>query len=75
MRQMSYSGTVSMAVWSFKRKQNPFSVITKYKAILCACSSQTLQGMYYDASYSSVASWTTLWLLLTLALVMGRSMR
>ena len=32
MRRTGYSGRVIMAVWSFKRKRNPFGVITKYKA-------------------------------------------
>jgi hypothetical protein len=60
-----------MAVWSFKRKRNPFGVITKYKARLCAHGGQTVQGVHYDASYSPVVSWTTIRLLLTLTLVMG----
>jgi hypothetical protein len=29
MRQTGYSGKVIMAVWSFKRKRNPFGIITK----------------------------------------------
>jgi hypothetical protein len=59
-----------MAVWSFKRKRNPFGVITKYKARLCAHGGQTVQGVHYDASYNPVVSWTTIRLLLTLTLVM-----
>jgi hypothetical protein len=60
-----------MAVWSFKRKRNPFGVITKYKARLCAHGGQTVQGIHYDSSYSPVVSWTTIRLLLTLTLVLG----
>jgi hypothetical protein len=71
MRQTGYSGKVIMAVWSFKRKRNPFGVITKYKARLCAHGGQTVQGVHYDASYSPVVSWTTIRHLLTLTLVMG----
>jgi hypothetical protein len=71
MRQTGYSGKVIMAVWSFKRKRNPFGVITRYKARLCAHGGQTVQGVHYDASYSPVVSWTTIRLLLTLTLVMG----
>jgi hypothetical protein len=71
MRQTGYSGKVIMAVWSFKRKRNPFGIITKYKARLCAHGGQTVQGVHYDASYSPVVSWTTIRLLLTLTLVMG----
>jgi hypothetical protein len=71
MRQTGYTERVIMAVWSFKRKRNPFGVITKYKARLCAHGVQTVQGVHYDASYSPVLSWTTIRLLLTLTLVMG----
>jgi hypothetical protein len=70
MQQTGYTGRVIMAVWSFKRKQNPLVVITKYKARLCAHGGQTVQGVHYDASYSPVVSWTTIRLLLTLTLVM-----
>jgi hypothetical protein len=60
-----------MAVWSFKRKRNPFGVITKYKARLCVHGGQTVRGVHYEASYSPVVSWTTICLLLTLTLVLG----
>jgi hypothetical protein len=71
MRRSGYCGRVIMAVWSFKRKRNPFGVITKYKARLCAHGGQTVQGIHYDSSYSPVVSWTTIRLLLTLTLVLG----
>jgi hypothetical protein len=71
MRQTGYSGRVIMAVWSFKRKRNPFGVITKYKARLCVHGGQTVRGVHYEASYSPVVSWTTICLLLTLTLVLG----
>jgi hypothetical protein len=71
IHQMGYTGRVIMAAWSFKRKRNPFGVITKYKARLCAHGGQTMKGVHYDASYSPVVSWTTICLLLTLTLVMG----
>jgi hypothetical protein len=46
MRKMGYTGRVIMAVWSFKRKQNPFGVVTKYKARLCAHGGQTRKGVH-----------------------------
>jgi hypothetical protein len=75
MRKTGYTGCVIMAVWSFKGKQNPFGVITKYKARLCLHGNQTTKGVHYDASYSPVVSWTTIRLLLTLTLIMGWSTR
>jgi hypothetical protein len=69
MWKTGYKGRVIMAVWSFKRKRYPFGEITKYKARLCAHGGQTQQGVHYEDSYSIVVSWTTVRLLLTLALV------
>jgi hypothetical protein len=60
-----------MAVWSFKQKRTPFDIITKYKAHLCAHGGQTQQGVHYEGLYSPVVSWTTVRLLLTLALIHG----
>jgi hypothetical protein len=75
MRRSGYLGRVIMAVWSFKRKRNPFGMITKlYKSRLCTHGGQTVQGtIHYDASYwySPVVSWTTIRLHLTLTLVLG----
>jgi hypothetical protein len=72
MRKTGYQGRVIMAVWSFKRKRNPFGIITKYnKARLCAHSGQTQKGIHYDDSSSPVVLWTTVRLLLTLALIHG----
>ncbi len=69
MKRTGYKGRVIMAVWSFKRKRKPFSEITKYKARLCAHGGQMQKGVHYEDSYSPVVSWTTVRLLLTLALV------
>jgi hypothetical protein len=73
MHQMGYSGKVIMAFWCFKRKQNTFGIITKYKARLCAHGQRNVQGVHSDASYSpaSCLPWTSIYLLLTLTLVMG----
>jgi hypothetical protein len=67
MRDTGYKGRVIMAIWSFKRKRNPFGVITKYKARLCAHGGQTEKGIHYEESYSPVVSWPTVRLMLTLA--------
>ena len=37
MRERSYHHKPIAAIWSFKRKRNPFGQITKYKARLCCC--------------------------------------
>jgi len=69
--RLGNTGRVIMAVWSFKRKRNPFGVVTKYKARLCAHGGQTQQGIHYEESYSPVVSWTTVRLLLTLSQIHG----
>jgi hypothetical protein len=45
LRKIGYKDHVIMAVWSFKRKRNPFGVITKYKARLCVHGGQTQKGV------------------------------
>jgi len=60
-----------MAIWSFKRKRNPFGEITKYKARLCCHGGQTIKGVHYDESFSPVVAWSTVRLMLTLSEVYG----
>jgi Reverse transcriptase (RNA-dependent DNA polymerase) len=60
-----------VAIWSFKRKQNPFGEITKYKARLCCHGGQTLKGFHYEETFSPVVAWATVCVLLTLSEVFG----
>jgi hypothetical protein len=71
MKRTGYNGRVIMAVWTFKRKQNPFGEITKYKARLCAHGGQTQKDVHYTETYAPVVNWSTIRLLLTLANVYG----
>jgi hypothetical protein len=42
---MRYTGRVIMAVWSFKRKCNPFGTVTEYEARFYMHGGQTVEGM------------------------------
>jgi hypothetical protein len=54
--RLGYQGHGIMAVWLFKRKRNPFGVITKYRVHLCAHDGQTQKGVHYNESYSPIVS-------------------
>ncbi|MDA3833359.1 MAG: reverse transcriptase domain-containing protein [Spirochaetales bacterium] len=71
MTARGYKHKPIMAIWSFKRKRNPFGEITKYKARLCCHGGQTIQGVHYQDSYSPVVAWSTVRLMLTLSEVYG----
>lgn len=71
MRQRGYQHKPIMAIWSFKRKRNPFGEITKYKARLCCHGGQTIKGVHYEETFSPVVAWSTVRLMLTLSEVYG----
>ena len=58
-------------VWSFKRKRNPIGEIVKYKARLCAGGHKQIHGVDFWSTYSPVVSWTSVRLMLILALLQG----
>ena len=60
-----------LAVWSMKRKRDPAGDIIKWKARLCAHGGMQIHGVNYWDTYSPVVSWSTVRLVLILALVLG----
>ena len=56
-------------VWSMKRKRNPIGIITKWKARLCAGGHKSIEFVDYWSTYSPVVSWSTVRLLIVLALI------
>ena len=54
-------------IWSFKRKRKPDRTITKYKARLCCHGIQQEWGVNYWDTYSSVVSWFSVRISMTLA--------
>ena len=62
-------------VWSMKRKRDPAGDIIKWKARLCAHGGMQVQGDTYWDTYSPVVSWSTVRLVMILALVLGWEMR
>src|SRR6056300_496482 len=69
MFEKGYKHRPIMAVWSFKRKRDPFGNITKYKARLCCHGGQTIKGIHYDETFSPVVSWSTVRLMLVLSII------
>jgi len=67
MRAKGYKHKPIMAIWSFKRKRNPFGEITKYKARLCCHGGQTIKGVHYEETFSPVVAWSTVRLMFTLS--------
>ena len=67
MRKRGYEHRPIMAIWSFKRKRNPFGQITKYKARLCCHGGQTIKGVHYEDTFSPVVAWSTVRFMLTLS--------
>jgi len=64
-----------MMVWSMKRKRDPAGEIIKWKARLCVHGGQSIKGIHYWDTYSPVVSWSTVRLVLILALIHGWAMR
>ena len=58
-------------VWSMKRKRNPIGEITKWKARLCAGGHRSREFIDYWDTYSPVVSWSTVRLMIVLALIMN----
>ena len=56
-------------VWSMKRKRNPIGEITKWKARLCAGGHKSIEFIDYWTTYSPVVSWSTVRLLIIMALI------
>jgi hypothetical protein len=67
MIKRGYTHRPIMAIWSFKRKRNPFGQITKYKARLCCHGGQTIKGVHYEETFSPVVAWSTVRFMLTLS--------
>ena len=62
-------------VWSMKRKRDPLGNITKWKARLCAGGHRSVEFVDYWSTYSPVVSWSTVRILITMALVNDWKMR
>ena len=62
-------------VWSMKRKRDPVGDIIKWKARLCAGGHRQIHGVNYWETYSPVVSWSTVRMILILALVLRWHMR
>ena len=62
-------------VCSMKRKRNPLGEITEWMARLCAGGHKSIENVNYWATYSPVVSWSTVRLILVLALINNWTMR
>jgi hypothetical protein len=58
-------------VWSMKRKRNPIGIIIKWKAHLCAGRHKSVKFIDFWSTYSPVVLWSTVCILIVLALING----
>ena len=71
MKERGYKHHPIMAIWSFKRKRSPAGEILKYKARLCCHGGQTIKGVHYQESFSPVVAWSTVRMMMTMAIIQG----
>ena len=62
-------------VWSMNQKRDPVGEVIKWKARLCAHGGMSVHGETYWDTYSPVVSWSSVRLMLILALILGWEMR
>ena len=62
-------------VWTIRRKRDPAGGILKWKARLCAGGHHQEYGDTYWSTFAHVLSWTTIWCIFVLALLLGWHMR
>jgi len=63
------------AIWSHRRKTNPGGEVYKHKSRICADGSQQEEGIDFDETFSPVVSWSTVRLILILAMTKDLKMR
>ena len=61
--------------WAFRCKRLPDGSVKSYKARFCVRGDRQIKGVDYDETYSPVVQWSTVRLLLTLAIANGLETR
>ena len=61
---------ILQSIWEFKIKSFPDGIIKKFKACLCACGDQKLEGINFFKTYAPVVQWTTMRLILILEVLL-----
>ena len=56
---------------AFKLKRFPDGLIKKFKARFCVRGDQQVHGVDFFETYAPVVQWTTIWLMLTLEVLLG----
>eukprot|EP00957_Ditylum_brightwellii_P074204 5638030-Ditylum_brightwellii.AAC.1 len=67
--------TVIESTWAFKVKRYPDGAVKKHKAQLCLHRDQQVKDADYFETYSPVVSWTTVRMMMTLAVNLGLKSR
>ena len=62
---------ILQGTWALRRKRLPDGTISSYKARFCVRGDQQVEGVDYFDTYAPVVSWSTVRLLLTLAILKG----
>ena len=59
------------STWSFKIKKYLDGHLIKFKARFCVRGAKKIEGVDYEDKYYPVVSWTTVWILMRIALKEG----
>ena len=62
-------------VWTLRRKRDPAGKILKWKACLCTGGHCQVFGDTYRTTFAPVVSWTTVWCVFIMALMLGWHVR
>ncbi len=66
-KDMPLGTKIILSIWSFKCKQNPDGLISKYKARLCAHGGMQSWGINYWETFAPVVNWMSIRFLLMIA--------
>ena len=59
------------STWAFKEKRYPDGRLRKFKACFCVRGDKQIEGVDYEDKYAPVVSWTTVRMLMRVALKEG----
>ena len=75
LRSLPHNKRPLPMVWSMKRKRNPLGEVTTWKACVCAGGHKPIENVDNWETYPPFVSWSTVCLILVLALINNRTMR
>jgi hypothetical protein len=70
-RSLPEGANILPSTWAFKIKRTPFGEIKKFKARFCVRGDKQIEGVDYFESYAPVVAWSTVRMILCLAIQQG----